>query len=122
MSICFSFRSTRWRSNDFVKGAYSYITTDCDVNGTTRQMLNEALYQKDFFTDSACSNNKQEDIFKLGNCDAANIHSNMLEKRDIDKSPIMLFAGEACNSNSWATAHGAFLSGIEQAEKILHYY
>lgn len=35
--------------------------------------------------------------------------------------PILLFAGEACHSKYFSTAHGAFLSGIEQAQTILKY-
>lgn len=36
--------------------------------------------------------------------------------------PVILFAGEACHQQYFSTAHGAFLSGIEQAEKVLNFY
>lgn len=38
------------------------------------------------------------------------------------RAPLILFAGEACHQQYFSTAHGAFLSGIEQAEKILNFY
>lgn len=33
--------------------------------------------------------------------------------------PIVLFAGEACHDAYFSTAHGAYLSGVEQAKKFL---
>lgn len=36
--------------------------------------------------------------------------------------PIVLFAGEACHDKYFSTAHGAFLSGMEQAEKLMDEY
>lgn len=49
------------------------------------------------------------------------IHS-ISNANNMAKSPVMLFAGEACHSQYFSTAHGAFLSGMEQADKILHFY
>lgn len=38
----------------------------------------------------------------------------------LDKNlPIVLFAGEACHEKYFSTAHGAFISGIEQAQKMI---
>lgn len=39
-----------------------------------------------------------------------------------DNYPIILFAGEACHEKYFSTAHGAFESGYEQAQKLLKYY
>lgn len=42
---------------------------------------------------------------------------------DKDIAPIvMLFAGEACHEQYFSTAHGAFLSGMGQMQKILAFY
>lgn len=45
---------------------------------------------------------------------------------DIDDTdaerPLLLFAGEAVHDQYFSTAHGAFLSGIEQASKIIDFY
>ncbi|GAB0098941.1 Amine oxidase [Sergentomyia squamirostris] len=38
------------------------------------------------------------------------------------KIPAVLFAGEACHTEYFSTAHGAFASGIEQARKINDFY
>lgn len=34
------------------------------------------------------------------------------------ENPLLLFAGEACHDKYYSTAHGAFLSGWEQAQKL----
>lgn len=38
---------------------------------------------------------------------------------DNGNSNVVLLAGEACHQQYFSTVHGAFLSGIEQAERIL---
>ena len=43
------------------------------------------------------------------------IHQRGMLARPIDDC--LYFAGEACSSNAYATAHGAYLSGIEAAEE-----
>lgn len=50
-----------------------------------------------------------------------NNQKNMSINEDLT-CPILLFAGEACHDQYFSTAHGAFLSGIEQAAKILPFY
>lgn len=39
-----------------------------------------------------------------------------------DDRNVLLFAGEAIHSQYFSTVHGAFMSGIEQAKKILNFY
>lgn len=41
------------------------------------------------------------------------------EKDNSNKLPIVLFAGEACHDKYFSTAHGAFLSGMEQVQKFM---
>lgn len=41
---------------------------------------------------------------------------------DRNNVPILLFAGEACHDQYFSTAHGAFLSGTEQAVKLLQFH
>lgn len=45
-------------------------------------------------------------------------HESNTVKKD---APIVLFAGEACHDKFFSTAHGAFLSGVEQSQKILEW-
>lgn len=55
----------------------------------------------------------------------ADLHltNNHREENKMDNNmPAIIFAGEACHQQYFSTAHGAFLSGIEQAEKILNVY
>lgn len=73
----------------------------------------------------------------LGLCDkeSTQFAQNLIMEADLDLAdnhrqkdenehfmPVILFAGEACHQQYFSTAHGAFLSGIEQAEKILDFY
>lgn len=44
----------------------------------------------------------------------SNVHSDSAK----EKRPLLLFAGEACHDKYYSTAHGAFLSGCEQAHKL----
>lgn len=120
--VCFFiYCSTRWHSNEFIKGAYSFITTKCDASGCTRDVLNEALYPRDFLKELPYTNDNGRELIEINERGVIDVQT-CDDKQDINASPVMLFAGEACNSSSWATAHGAFLSGIEQAEKISRYY
>lgn len=40
----------------------------------------------------------------------------------IKEKPLLLFAGEACHNQYFSTVHGAYLSGVEQAKKIVCFY
>lgn len=125
--------STRWRSNSFIRGAYSYISTDCDTSETSSSQLAEAIYQKDFRTELMGAK-LQGDAIKFDGLSLTDIvdsrkplnindlHSQLTNAGHLTKSPVMLFAGEACHEQYFSTAHGAFLSGMEQAQKIQQYY
>lgn len=98
------FFSTRWRSNPFIRGAYSYISTDCDYNDTiSESMLSRTLTVNDFYGTQNSLENKPKIFLQ-------------------NDAPIVLFAGEACHDKFFSTAHGAFLSGMEQAQKFLDFY
>lgn len=98
--------STRWHSNPYVNGSYSYISTDCDQNETiSKHLLSQALKADDFYgVGEGCG------VEKIGIVDS------------MENVPIVLFAGEACHEKYFSTAHGAFLSGMEQAQKLLKHY
>lgn len=97
-----SFCSTRWHSNAFVSGAYSYISTKCDNNETiSKNVLNQPLTLDDF--------RKTPPKPRQSPRSPAN-------------APVVLFAGEACHCQYFSTAHGAFLSGKEQAQTIFEFY
>ena len=78
--IYFIFFSSRWHSNPFIQGAYSFTSASCD---------------------------KLKDFEKI------------LVQPIIHGKNALLFAGEACHNQYFSTVHGAFLSGIEQSQKIL---
>lgn len=86
--------STRWNSDPFIQGAYSYISIDCDSNEVISDcLLSRALTYGEFYSGN-------EDSFD-------------------ENPPVVLFAGEACHEKYFSTAHGAFISGMEQAQKII---
>lgn len=93
---CF-FCSTRWHSDPFIQGAYSYISTDCDNNDIISDcLISQAITYDDFYSENEDEN-----------------------KGTSDDNPIVLFAGEACHEKYFSTAHGAFLSGISQAQSLI---
>lgn len=147
--------STRWHTNQFIRGAYSYISTDCDTNDEASAILSKPLTLKDF--DHVCPlsvkktntrldlTNPKEDKDLLTNdkkkskrvqnhpnkvmCSGNSTASSKIKSNGIcschnylDEMPIVLFAGEACHDQYFSTAHGAFLSGTEQAAKVLNFY
>lgn len=105
----FYFCSTRWHSNSFVRGAYSYISTDCDESDTILSSLNQALTLNDFVSTDSNTNGTSGDQSLPSNASNA-------------APAVMLFAGEACHEQYFSTAHGAFLSGMGQMQKILAFY
>lgn len=109
------FHSTRWHSNSFVRGAYSYISTDCDENDAILSSLARALVLKDFEEDRTSSDQSPPSSASNGEHDEPNAVDHIAPA-------VMLFAGEACHEQYFSTAHGAFLSGMDQMQKILAFY
>lgn len=108
--------SSKWNSNQFIRGGYSFTSTSCD-NNKSFNLLAKPIYRRDIEID-----NKTEITTQL----ASQLEIN---KQLPDSSnylnpdfPVLLFAGEACHDKYFSTAHGAFLSGVEQASKILKFY
>lgn len=102
--IHFDPTSTRWHTNPFVRGAYSYISTSCDRNDTSSSLLARPICVADMRSTHSSSTTATAD-------------------NDNDAGrPLIQFAGEAVHDQYFSTAHGAFLSGIEQASKILDFY
>ncbi|XP_055316330.1 peroxisomal N(1)-acetyl-spermine/spermidine oxidase-like isoform X2 [Sitodiplosis mosellana] len=96
---------TRWYSNRYVNGAYSYISTRCDKNETiSHNVLGQSLSIGNFYQVN------QPEVHEDG------------QKGETTASPVVLFAGEACHEKYFSTAHGAFLSGFEQAQRIVELY
>lgn len=111
--------STRWYSNPFIRGAYSYISTDCDKNDTSSHLLSIPITISDLGLCGKESTQFAKNLIMLGDLDLAN---NQRKEKDDSCLPVILFAGEACHQQYFSTAHGAFLSGIEQAQNILDFY
>lgn len=114
--------STRWNKNPYVYGAYSYISSECDSNDTiTDQILSRAITYEEFYS----SDKEKNDSFGRQNIRIpSNINDNFVESPPsvLGKHPVLLFAGEACHEKFFSTAHGAFLSGMEQAKKIVEFF
>lgn len=118
------FYSTRWHSNRYIRGAYSYISTDCDINGTSSRQLAEPITLKHL---NSIDNDDYSKVHAatptIQNENSKNINNQKnMSINEESTCPILLFAGEACHDQYFSTAHGAFLSGIEQAAKIVPFY
>lgn len=107
---------TRWHTNRFVRGAYSYISTSCDRNGTDSGSLARPVTVSDMWR----SRREQRPHGGTEAVEAAEHGGD--DNNDGDERPLIVFAGEAIHDQYFSTAHGAFLSGIEQATKIDDFY
>ncbi|XP_076295193.1 spermine oxidase-like [Lasioglossum baleicum] len=83
---------TKWNSNPYARGSYSYIPTRCDDIGITPGSLAEPIWRK-----------------VAGN-------------RGNKAMPTMMFAGEATNDNYFSTTHGAYDTGVKQAQVFLRHH
>lgn len=80
------FYCSRWNSNMFIKGAYSFTSRKTDHLNGWENVLSKPILDE---TEGKRSTN------------------------------LVMLAGEHCHQQFFSTVHGAFISGIEQAEKIL---
>lgn len=77
-------------------GSYSFPSVNCDWIGITPNDLARPV--------------RYGDLVNKG------------EKLEIDENlPVLLFAGEGAHQYFWSTAHGAYMSGVDQAWIILNY-
>lgn len=77
-------------------GSYSYPSVNCDWIGITPYDLARPV--------------RIRDLPKL------------VQNQEKDENmPVLLFAGEGAHQYFWSTAHGAYMSGEEQAWIILNY-
>lgn len=76
------FYCSRWNSNEFIKGAYSFTSRKTDHLNGWETILSQPILDK-------------------------------------TETNVVMLAGEHCHQQFFSTVHGAFISGIEQAEKIL---
>ncbi|XP_076651138.1 spermine oxidase isoform X2 [Halictus rubicundus] len=83
---------TKWNSNTYARGSYSYIPTRCDDSGITPGALAEPIWSK-------VSGNR-------GN----------------KAMPTVMLAGEATNDNYFSTTHGAYDTGVKQAQIFLRHH
>lgn len=98
-----SYFSSRWNSNPFVRGSYSYTSVNCDYEPTFLKALQETLVCNQYNPLTGEMEINQDHI-----CQPA-----------LSSSPTIHFAGEACHEKYFSTVHGAFLSGMEQAQKLV---
>lgn len=60
--------------------------------------------------------------FRSLKSDADNSWSSILAKPIDDTKPVILFAGEATNSEHFSTVHGAIETGHREANRIIKHY
>ncbi|XP_026674215.1 uncharacterized protein LOC108630773 isoform X2 [Ceratina calcarata] len=83
---------TQWNANKYVRGSYSHITTKCDANGITPKNLSEPIWGK-----------------RLGESGSKDV-------------PMIMLAGEATHETYYSTTHGAYDTGVKQAQIYLQYH
>lgn len=86
---------TKWNGNKYVRGGYSHITKSCEEDDISPRTLAEPVWATIWQND---------------------------KKRKKQNLPIILFAGEATHDEFYSTTHGAYETGIHQAEVFLQHY
>lgn len=59
-------------------------------------------------------------LYKDLNINKRPININDVDER-LNNSPLILFTGEACHEIYYSTAHGAYLSGVDQAKQVMKF-
>ncbi|XP_012534082.1 uncharacterized protein LOC105835392 isoform X2 [Monomorium pharaonis] len=85
---------TKWNGNKYVRGGYSHITKSCEGDNISPRTLAEPIWATMLQNDTKTEKNV----------------------------PIILFAGEATHDEFYSTTHGAYETGIYQAEVFLQYH
>ncbi|XP_018406624.1 PREDICTED: spermine oxidase-like [Cyphomyrmex costatus] len=84
---------TKWNDNTYVRGGYSHITKNCEEDNVSPKILIEPIW--------------------------ATMQIDMKRKKTL---PIILFAGEATHDEFYSTTHGAYETGVHQAEVFLQHH
>ncbi|XP_018364708.1 PREDICTED: uncharacterized protein LOC108762270 isoform X3 [Trachymyrmex cornetzi] len=84
---------TKWNENRYVRGGYSHITKSCEEDDISPKILTEPVW--------------------------ATMQIDMKRKKNL---PVILFAGEATHDEFYSTTHGAYETGIHQAEVFLQHH
>ncbi|XP_011160013.2 uncharacterized protein LOC105196007 isoform X2 [Solenopsis invicta] len=85
---------TKWNGNRYVRGGYSHITKSCEEDNVSPRTLAEPVW-------------------------ATILQNDAKRKKNL---PIILFAGEATHDEFYSTTHGAYETGIHQAEVFLQHH
>ncbi|XP_070523083.1 uncharacterized protein [Cardiocondyla obscurior] len=85
---------TKWNGNRYTRGGYSHITKICEKDDVSPRTLAEPVW-------------------------TTMLHKNTKRKKNL---PIILFAGEATHDEFYSTTHGAYETGIHQAQVFLQYH
>lgn len=81
----------------WTRGCYSYPSVDCDALNIKPEHLAKQITTTDLYY------NGKKPITTA------------------EAKPVILFAGEGVSSHYWSMAHGAYMSGEDQANVILNY-
>uniref|UniRef100_A0A182YEB5 Amine oxidase n=1 Tax=Anopheles stephensi TaxID=30069 RepID=A0A182YEB5_ANOST len=114
---------TRWNSNRYIRGSYSYTSVNCDHEQNFMSNLTETLVcnQYDKLGEESrkkeCPSSISATPVAAGNRTAQSGSSTVGSSAKTYAT--IHFAGEACHERYFSTVHGAYLSGMEQAKKIM---
>ncbi|KAF7382463.1 hypothetical protein HZH68_015382 [Vespula germanica] len=83
---------TQWNANKYIRGSYSHISVNCDRKKITPGTLAEPIW----------GTITQQNCTKI--------------------VPVIMFAGEGTHDNFYSTTHGAYETGLNQAQTFLRYH
>ncbi|XP_077543951.1 uncharacterized protein LOC144156045 isoform X3 [Haemaphysalis longicornis] len=83
---------SKWHSDPYSRGSYSYISVSCDTTGALPRDLAEPICEP------------------IVHCGTEVTY------------PVLFFAGEATHPHFFSTVHGAYESGIREADRLADFY
>ncbi|KAH8018782.1 hypothetical protein HPB51_012172 [Rhipicephalus microplus] len=83
---------SKWYSDPYSRGSYTYISVACDSTGALPRDLAEPIYEP------------------VVHCGTEVTY------------PVLFFAGEATHPHFYSTVHGAYESGIREADRLADFY
>ncbi|KAH7291836.1 hypothetical protein KP509_29G037700 [Ceratopteris richardii] len=134
---------SKWGTNPLCRGSYTYVATgasgadiDALAEPLPRKPQSYLFLQSDFCVEelppiSRTSSTSIVSTLSLGSSSYASSSSSEQEVEDLEafgdadseERPLqLLFAGEATHRQLYTTTHGAFLSGVREADRLLRHH
>lgn len=106
--------SSKWRSNEYVRGAYSNRSIEYETLGLDLNDFIEPIFST---VKSYREEDDEEEQKEKEDAEAEDAEKD--DVKCVTEWPLILFAGESTEPSYFSTTHGAMSSGIREAQRLL---